>query len=446
AIAYLTRNFRNVEALEMISMLQKIEKGKRRSLELEIRYLTTMVAAGMWRKSLPICRQTLLTALRSREKKQINAARFILGRVLMRLGEYDESLKEIAQARAYFLKAKDYKKLISSYRITGLIEYYLLNFPAARQAMKNALAIIPQLSRKRRKTERSALCVNNGLILLKEGKISRAMAQYKKALEISRSALAIDAESIALGNIGTIHYTRGNMSLAEEHFEKALELALQVGDQKNISVMSLNLGGVYFHQKDYDKALKTYERTRDSALEIGNVRILMKAIGNIGTMYAMKNDYLKAIETYKKKLILVKKLEDPEGLCYTLGNIAEAYHRLGRKEEAEMTFVKAIENAEKFSLEFNAMYHMSAYAQYLIMNGRLPEAADLVKRAYSISWKYERNEDAFMTRMTYGLYLYRSEGNSGIEIFKSLKADATEVEKNNLDQFLKDFEITLDDD
>ena len=446
AIAYLKRNFRNMEALEIISMLQKIEKGKRRSLELEIEYILVMASAGIWRKALPICRKTLLNALRSGENKPINDTRFLLGQILMRLGEYDEALKEVAQARAYFLKAKNYDDLIFSHRITSLIEYYLLNFSTAKQSLKTALMLIPKLSLKRQKEERSALYVNKGLILLKEGKINAAMIQYKKALDISRALSAIDAEGIALGNIGTIHYMRGKMSLAEEHFEKALALAIQVGEQKNISVMSLNLGSVYFHQEDYDKALKTFERTRDSALEIGNVRILMKAIGNIGTIYATKKDYLKAIETYKKKLILVEKLDDSEGLCYTLGNIAEAYNLMGQKAEAEENFLQAIETAQKLKLEFNIMYHMGQYGKFLIMTKRLSDAAPMVKKANTISLKYERNEDAFYTRMIYGLYLYRVERNTGIEVFRSLKVNATEMEKKRLAKFKRDFEIVLDDD
>ncbi len=446
AITYLRDNFRNMEALETISMLQKIEKGKRRSLELEIEYLIVMTAAGAWRKALPICRQTLLNALRTGEKKPLNAVRIILGQVLMYLGEYEQALKEVAQARAYFLKVKNYDDLILSHRITSLIQYYLLDFSAAKEPLKTALALTSRLPLKSRKKERSALYVNKGLIFLKEGKISRAMIQYQKALDIACALSAIDAESIALGNVGTIHYMRGNISLAEEYFEKALVLATQVGAQKNVSVMSLNLGSVYFRQGDYDKALKTFERTRDSALEIGNVRTLMKAVGNIGTIYAMKKDYLKAIETYKKKLILVEKLEDSEGLCYTFGNIAEAYNLIDQKADAEENFIKAIETAQKLKLEFNIMYHMSAYGQYLITNSRLPEAADLVKRAYSISWKYERNEDAFYARMIYGLYLYRVKRNSGVEVFRSLKTNATELEQKRFEQFMIDFEIVLDDD
>ena len=146
------------------------------------------------------------------------------------------------------------------------------------------------------------------------------------------------------------------------------------------------------------------------------------------------------------KLILVEKLDDSEGLCYTLGNIAEAYNLMGQKAEAEENFLQAIETAQKLKLEFNIMYHMGQYGKFLIMTKRLSEAASMVKKANAISLKYERNEDAFYTRMIYGLYLYRVERNNGIEVFRSLKVNATEMEKKHLAKFIRDFEIVLDDD
>jgi len=130
---------------------------------------------------------------------------------------------------------------------------------------------------------------------------------YHKAEEYNRESLATFAETgdvqgqrTVLNNLGLIEKNRGRYSKALEQFRKALEIDTA---QDSLRILTLNnLGDLSRSWGDYRKALEYYQASLEVSEKIGDAEEEGKALINIGKVYEELDRYDEAVEKSKKAL------------------------------------------------------------------------------------------------------------------------------------------------
>lgn len=179
------------------------------------------------------------------------------------------------------------------------------------------------------------------------------MGQYRKALDIYHTALAIykkigdkKGEGTILNNIGTAYNSLGQYSNAEKFYQSSLEIAKQTGDKVEEGVPLKNLGFVYHSQQKFTEALNNYNQALAIAIKFNDKEGEGTTLHNIGGIYLDTGNYLQALEYYQKSLAMTKEIGSKEWEGLTLNNSGVAYTALGKYSQAEKTLFSAIEARE----------------------------------------------------------------------------------------------------
>ena len=181
------------------------------------------------------------------------------------------------------------------------------------------------------------------------GDYNKALAYYKKTLEIKESKLGKDHPDTAstYNNIAGVYYAKGDHDKALEYYEKALEISeSKLGkDHPDTATTYNNIAMVYKAKGDYDKAFEYYGK----ALEIRESKLgkdhpdTATTYNNIAQVYSAKGENDKALEYYGKALeISESKLgKDHPYTATTYNDIAMVYSNMGDYDNSLTYYEKA---------------------------------------------------------------------------------------------------------
>jgi tetratricopeptide (TPR) repeat protein len=193
---------------------------------------------------------------------------------------------------------------------------------------------------------------NLGSVLLQQGQIDEAMAQYNKALKINSN------DTNAHYNLGNSLFQKGQLDEAMVEFEKALKI------NPNYVEAHTNLGNALFQKGQVDEAMVEFEKALkinpnyvEAHTNLGNALFQkgqvdeaiaehQKALGinpnfanahnSLGAALARKGHLDEAIEQYQKALKINPNFIEPR---YNLGN---ALFQKGQLDEAIVQFQEVV--------------------------------------------------------------------------------------------------------
>lgn len=215
----------------------------------------------------------------------------------------------------------------------------------------------------------------SGSFSTREGRSSEAVAEYEKAIQISRNsnsqqqlaealaALAneqvsmskyddairngLEAAAIseagkpvktsceALLSVGSAFLQMGNKPKALENIQRSLNIARQIKNRYYEMESLIFLGSIYNEDKDQEKSLGYFLEAEKIANELKSDAAKSAIKIYIANYYYEKKDYKKSLEIYTEAAGLTKAQQSWENYAGTLGNIGNIYYDLGQYQKAE---------------------------------------------------------------------------------------------------------------
>ena len=271
----------------------------------------------------------------------------------------------------------------------GMAHFHLggayLNLPNYQQAIKNYAQALHIFIETGCRAEEGSTYGNLGIAYFSLGNFRQAVEYYEKRLSIAKEVGDNAGEGSAYGNIGNAYLSLGNFKQAIEYHEKHLSIAKEVGDRAGEGSAYGNLGSANLRLGDFKQAIAYCERSLSIAKEVGDRAAEGSAYGNLGNGYLSLGNLKQAIEYYKKRLSIAKEVGDNAGEGSAYGNLGNAYLSLGNLKQAIKYYEKRLSIAKEVG---DRAGEGSAYGNlgncYLII-GNLKQAFEYHEKSLSIA-------------------------------------------------------------
>lgn len=169
----------------------------------------------------------------------------------------------------------------------------------------------------------------------------------RKALKLSRKAGYSKGAACANLNLGIYYSDKGNFEKAIASYKKALELIGPSEDKQLRLRIMHNLSHEYSYKNDYSSALNGYLEALELAESQGDILMLSIINESIATLYSDQKDYEEALFYYKK----VKRWNDSLGneisSAESMSNLASMYADMGQLDYAMFNVNQSIDIFEK---------------------------------------------------------------------------------------------------
>lgn len=189
-------------------------------------------------------------------------------------------------------------------------------------------------------------------------------------------------EAINLNQRGVELVEKGDLSRALAEFQRALKLNRSIDNRKGVAVNLLNIGRIYLEHERYADARGILEEAVSVSESIGDRQLMAEGYATTGKYhYATGND-LKAVESLEKAIELDRK-EGHETVGGRLNILGLVSLRGAKVKEAEGIFKEAL------SYNMNSGNHLEAANSYrgmgdiLDAKGTMKEAEELFQKALS---------------------------------------------------------------
>lgn len=221
----------------------------------------------------------------------------------------------------------------------GLVERYLGEYPAARQAHQRALALYREVGDR----DGEGRALNNlGAVERDSGRYAESLQLHQQALAIFRQLLDRPNEAAALSNIGFVLQYMGRYDEALAFDQQALALNRRLGDTREQAGNLINIGNVLYLQGHHNDALVSYQASLGPFRQFGDKDGEGRALSDIGAVSERLGRHAEALASFQSAYAIFEQLGDREGIGATLNNIAIAQSGLGRYNEALATFYQSL--------------------------------------------------------------------------------------------------------
>lgn len=202
-------------------------------------------------------------ALEDGDDAIVGDARFHLGRVAWRQGQFDIAKAQFESARAVALRTNDTEARARAENGLGLVHYSAGEYVQSRAA----LSVARDLSRD--PVMRAKALLNLGIIANIEGDFDAAQSNYIRSRAAFQQADDAAGEALALNNIGMLYADLHNWDSADNAFAQCLDLCESLGDRVRIASVLVNRSEVRCARQRYDEAIADCDLAISLAEEAG---------------------------------------------------------------------------------------------------------------------------------------------------------------------------------
>jgi len=141
---------------------------------------------------------------------------------------------------------------------------------------------------------------NYGFYFFQKNKISKAIFNFEKSIDLSKEIENLEVIPTALNNLGYIYKRQGDILKALEYYHESLRLNKLLNEQEEIALLLNNIGGIYYTLKEYDKALKYYKDALIIEKKNGTTKGLARLLSNLGSVYQKQLKHKLALDYYQQ--------------------------------------------------------------------------------------------------------------------------------------------------
>ena len=272
----------------------------------------------------------------------------------------DSSLYYLEKARDLSV-ARNYKKgLFRYYQQKGIVLLTMGSYAESIRDLDSANALVREMGD-------SLLLVN---ILVNKGIVYQYMGKYDLQLKNFLDALKIvedqpDKKKLATiyHNLGTAYYNLKQYGKCIESCNLALKAYREFGGPIYLNRVLSTLGQGYEELNMNDSALYYYRQAIRESGKINDTYAEASIYGYMSLLYGKQGDYSSMIGVSEKMLTLARELQSSQLMANSLYNLAGACFYNGREEDAKKYIDEAMVIAEKDGLseELRNIYLLLSY-------------------------------------------------------------------------------------
>lgn len=250
-------------------------------------------------------------------------------------GDYEKALVNSERANALFIRLRNLRGLMTSYRLTGVVYGNIGDFKVAQDYNYRAL----RLAEYHKDTALMGNILNNlGIIYYYQKNYEKGMEMLMRVLEMDKGDALNAVKGTTLINIAIIYSEQFNFKKAEEYYIKAIDMAIATHNLSTQGMGLMNLAEMYSVKKDYQRSLNTYfqavEIFRKYKMKINYATIYLGIAGNYLNLgdeqaamiyYQMAIDVARSTGTLDKLRKIYGVMKD---LLYEKGDYKRAYFYL----------------------------------------------------------------------------------------------------------------------
>jgi predicted ATPase/class 3 adenylate cyclase len=232
--------------------------------------------------------RSLATLRTMNETRSVSAILLQQSIIAMRKGNLEHAEQLSVQARDLSIENDDDSNHAQALTNLGVIAYYKGDLKLCRQMHEQALAI-----RKKRGHMRSIAAALNNL-----ANITHALGDRTEARRLFEQSLAIHNQindqsglTITYGNIALIYQELGETEKARNYFNLSLDIARQIGDPEGLVNSLLSLGNFHVVQKELQHAARIYHEALEVALRLNAMPRILASLDGIASLLIAREDY-----------------------------------------------------------------------------------------------------------------------------------------------------------
>ncbi len=234
---------------------------------------------------------------------QYFVAKYCIGDINSKLGNFNKALEELFAALDFFSKGKNQLYLVLT---LNSISVSYKNFEQPDKALEfgfKALEACKTLSGRDR-----LLCMilnNMGNLYAKVQNYDLAIEYHKKSLILKEKNKIIDLIPGSLNNLGDVYELLGKFDLAFNCYKRAYDISKTYDNDEVLAAVTFNLGKSYLHQANQKRAYTLFNNSIELANNAKNVETQIHVYNDLKDIYSENGDYERALE-YQEKLFLLK--------------------------------------------------------------------------------------------------------------------------------------------
>jgi len=219
----------------------------------------------------------------SRARLLLAATRLAEGRAFYNLGQPENAISALEEAKSVFAAAGDKAGIASALSSLASVYGDQTDIPHEIQMHQQSLAISREIGDKRL----TSSSLNNLASLFKDqGRYDDALKLHEEALALRREIGDKSWTANSLNNIGVVFFEQDRFSEAQKNYMESLEICREIGDRRglvralhNLSVVKRELGKLAEARKGYEESLAIRQEIGDKrGGVIGRVELAMVLI------------------------------------------------------------------------------------------------------------------------------------------------------------------------
>ncbi len=255
-----------------------------------------------------------------------------IGRILHRMGKYEEAKEKYINALKMIKKLKLYNKMPRYLNHLANVHQYLLEFDEYYECLMSALDIAEKL-----KDQYLIAKIKNSTGVYYEvlGDYDRSLSYLETALKLYEEVGAPNYIFSGIYNMISSVLTKKNIfKKAIEYSEKAYNLSIKNRDLSNKAYALRNKIRALYLQEKYEESYKHLEELLKIKDKIENLKMKSEILRLIGQIYQKINQLNKSYKNFDESLKIAIKIKYYHGMAETYKALGELYHDAESYSEA----------------------------------------------------------------------------------------------------------------
>jgi len=259
--------------------------------------------------------------------KALNAA----GVLLWRKGDYPAARQTLKQALAMATELGDKSSMALAINVIGNIASDQDDHSTARKLYEQSMAIRREMGDRRGV---SALIDNLAGLAYKQGDYAATKSLHQQSLAIQRELGDEAGVAGSLAMLGMVAYCEGDLPTSRALLEESLAMQEKLGGKNDLAITLCSLGNLTYREGDRAKARAVHERNVAAHKKMGDKAGIAVSLYGLGLMSYFEGDYQAADASLRESLAVASDLGAKFDIVLGLAVLGAATAKAGQAERA----------------------------------------------------------------------------------------------------------------
>ena len=412
-------------ALATVEALRKLPPPERDDPRIDLMEARAAEQLSDFKQAQKLCETAASKGTAWGERLLVAVARYSETRALVSLGQPQEAIATIGEARRIFDAAGDRKGEAQALNGIGIVLRHQGDLAAAKRNYEASLAIVRQIGDR---GDEVVELDNIALVLTDQGDLSGARGIYVQSLSASRQLGDKGGVALELNNLGEVLTDLGQLEEGRKVYEESLGICREIGDRDGVAYAQVNLAKVQEYQGDLGHAARMYEEAWSLFVQLGDKYGSAQALGGLGEVAAEQGNLLLSRHKHEAALALWNQQGEQERASASRLRLAELSIEEGRPSAAEALARLAAEEFRKEKVPDNEAEAIAVLSRSLAAQRKLAEAIKEMERARVLSANSQNVELHLSVSATAGrVHALAGQRADAIKLLEAAFSDATKA-------------------